>query len=308
MLAQILDSFSVQKAIQHLACLIYCLCGLLLPVCKAQPASQDLQESIVLKKIPKRPRNAMTGTEFAKETTGMTNEERQAKAIEELRRGNVPDFLRNLKPVHLSCHTLSDETITAVIWVTPDYMAIGSDKDFLRIPLIYPSAVEVADAFDCILPTPKMVDEIYEQSSCHLKPDPLPPGPKMRSIGYYLKYRIKIRAQRKQRDCILGELVSGHKKDVVLTNRLNKKRNRIAIYGWHKENGEPIQPLSLVHGKNYADYSHGLRLIYKTVWINGEPRSIIDVLQDPHLAPVLTYEGFIDKLKKMLHLKPSRFP
>jgi hypothetical protein len=303
MLKHPMDFFPFRVTVRHLAWLIFFLCGvLLLPECKAEPAPQDLPDIIILQKIPKRPRYAMTGTEFAKETTGMTGKERQAKAIEELLRGNVPEFLRNLKPVHLSYHTLSGETITAVIWVTPDYVAVGSDKDFLRIPLTYPSAVAVADAFDCILPTPKMVDDIYDQSSCHLKPDPLPPGPKMRSIGYYLKYRKMIRAQQKQRDCILGELVSGHKKDVVLTNRLNRKTARVAIYGWHKENGEPIQPLSLVHGKNYADYSHGVRLIYKTVWINGEPRSILDVLQNPHLAPVLTYEGFIHKLLRMLRL------
>jgi hypothetical protein len=303
MLKHPLDLSPFRVTIRHLACLIYCLCGLLLlPVCKAESASQDLPDTIILQKIPKRPRYAITGTEFAKETAGMTGKERQERAIEELLRGNVPDFLRNLKPVHLSYHTLSGETITAVIWVTPDYMAIGSDKDFLLIPLTYPSAVAVADAFDCILPTPKIVDDIYDQSTCHLKPNPLPPGPKMRSCGYYLKYRKMIRAQQKQRDCVLGELVSGHKKDVVLTNRLNRKTARIAIYGWHKENGEPIQPLSLVHGKNYADYSHGVRLIYKTVWINGKPCSILDVLQDPHLAPVLTYEGFIDKLLRMLRL------
>jgi hypothetical protein len=274
----------------------------MLPVCTAESAFQGLPDTVVLRKIRKRPRHAITGTEFARETAGMTDKERQAKAIEELLRGNVPDFLRNLKPVYLSYRTLSGNTITAVIWVTPDYVAIGSDEDFLRVPLTYPSAVVVAKAFNCILPTPKMVDNIYDQSSCHLKPEPLPPGPMMRSCTYYLRYRKMIDAQQEQRGCELGGLVSGHKKDVVLTNRLNRQTARIAIYGWHRENGEPIQPLSLVHGKNYADYSHGLRLIYKTVWINGKPRSILDVLQNPQLAPVLTYEGFIHKLLKMLRL------
>jgi hypothetical protein len=303
MLKQSLDFIPFRAAIRHLACLIYCLCRLLLPAYAAEPVFQGLPHTIVLQNIPKRPQYAITGTEFAKNTTGMTGEKRQTKAVEELRCGNVPDFLRNLKPVHLSYHTLLGKTITAVIWVTPDYLAIGSDEDFLRIPLTYPSAVAVAETFECILPTRKMVDDIYDQSSCHLEPDPLPPGPKMRSSGYYLKHRKMIRAQRKQAGCELGELVSGHKKDVVLTNRLNQKPGRIAIYGWHKKNGEPIQPLSLVHGKNYADYSHGVRLIYKTVWINGEPRSIIDVLRDPRLAPVLTYEGFIARILRMLHLK-----
>jgi hypothetical protein len=233
----------------------------------------------------------------------MTGRERQMRALDELLRGNVPDFLRKLKPVHLSHRSPHGEMITALIWVTPDYLAIGSDEDFLRIPLSYPSAVAAAQAFDCVLPTRKMVDAIYDQATCHLKPDPLPPGPKMRSSEYYLKHRGMIRNQRKEVGCALGELVSGHKKDIVLTNRLNEKSGRIAIYGWHRKTGIPIQPLSTVHGERYADYSHGVRLIYKTVWINGKPCSILEVLQDPDLAPVLTHEGFIERLRRMLRLK-----
>ncbi|UCF92491.1 MAG: hypothetical protein JSW39_30225 [Desulfobacterales bacterium] len=183
----------------------------------------------------------------------MTGRERQTRALDELLRGNVPDFLRKLKPVHLSYRSPQGKTITALIWVTPDYLAIGSDEDFLRIPLSYPSAVAAAQAFDCVLPTRKMVDAIYKQATCHLEPDPLPPGPKMRSSEYYLKHREMIRAQRKEAGCALGELVAGHKKDIVLTNRLNAKPGRIAIYGWHRKNGAPIQPLSTVHGERYAD-------------------------------------------------------
>jgi hypothetical protein len=221
----------------------------------------------------------------------MSGIERQKAALAELRYGNIPDFLRNLKPVQLSCELLGSEIVTAIIWVTPDYLAIGSDEDFLRIPLTYPSATAIANEFGCVLPTRKMVDAIYEQSVIHLKPQPLPPGPQMRSSTYYLRHQKKIETQRT--DYLPGELVSGHKKDVVLTNRLYRKPYRIAIYGWHQLNGEPIQPLSTVHGAGYADYSHGIRLVYQTVLIDGKPQSIFDILQDPVLAPVLTYEEMI---------------
>ncbi|MDY6863976.1 MAG: hypothetical protein SV062_13435 [Thermodesulfobacteriota bacterium] len=261
-----------------------------------------IPDKVFLQNIPKRSRNAITGSKFALNTTGMTGKERQAKALEELVNGNVPEFLRNLKPVCLSYRAADGENITAIIWVTPDYLAIGSDEDFLRIPLSKHSAVTVANAFDCILPTRKMVDAIYKQSTCHLEPDTLPPGPLMRSSEYYLKHREMIRAKRKKAGCALGELTSGHKKDLVLTNHLNLKPGRVAIYGWHRKDEKPIQPLSTAHGERYADYSHGVRLIYRTVWINGELRSILDVLQDPWLAPALTYEGVIEKLLKMLRL------
>ena len=98
----------------------------------------------------------------------------------------------------------------------------------------------------------------------------------------------------------LGPLIAGHKKDVVLTNRLNQKKGRVAIYGWHRGMLRPIQPLSTVHRASYADYSHGVRLVSEVVLINGRPRSIYDVLEDPELAPVLTCEGVINGLTDIM--------
>ena len=97
----------------------------------------------------------------------------------------------------------------------------------------------------------------------------------------------------------LGELLAGHKKDIVLTNKL-QGRERIAIYGWHRQDGQPIQGLSTVHAARYADYSHGLRLVYGQVCVNGKMKSFYEVLQDPQLAPVLSYEGPIPRIMSLM--------
>jgi hypothetical protein len=52
--------------------------------------------------IPPRPKDGISGSEFARRTAGMSEADRQQAALAELRRGNVPEFLRNLKPVRLS--------------------------------------------------------------------------------------------------------------------------------------------------------------------------------------------------------------
>ena len=260
-------------------------------------------DTLLVEKIPIRPKDGISGSEFAQRTITMSGAERQRAALSELRSGNIPEFLRRLKPVRLSHKDQMGKCITATIWVTPDYLAIGSDDDFLRIPLTYPSAIIIAEEFGFILPTRKMVDAIYEQSTCRLKPQPLFPSFKMRSSEYYLKHQQKIEEQRLRAGCMLGDLISGHKKDVVLTNRLLSERDKIAIYGWHNQKDEPIQPLSTFHGTRYTDYSHGIRLVYQTVLINGEPRSIFEVLEDPLLAPALTYEGVIAKLRSLLRWK-----
>ena len=88
--------------------------------------------------IPLRPEDSISGSEFAHRTAAMTGAERQQAALSELRRGNIPAFLRELKPVELSYKSSTGKSINAVIWVMPDYLAIGADNDFLRIPLPTP--------------------------------------------------------------------------------------------------------------------------------------------------------------------------
>jgi hypothetical protein len=85
-----------------------------------------------------------------------------------------------------------------------------------------------------------------------------------------------------------------------MSNRLAAHLGRIAIYGWHREAGEPIQPLSTVHGANYADYSHGIRLISEWALINGKLESVRDLLRDPSTAGILSDEGPIDLNSRLL--------
>ena len=260
----------------------------------------DAWLSILTKRIPKRPRFALSGSQFVDLVSKMDALQREQVILEQLLEGNLPIFLRKLKPVNLQHRLDSGRLVHATIFVTPDYLAIGSQSDFIRIPMNYHTASMVATRFGFILPTRKMVDAIYEQSAYQFTPQPMTPGPQMRSTAYYQQHNRKIAQQRVSHHIPLGELVAGHKKDVVITNRLSRMPGRIAIYGWHQPGGIPIQPLSTVHGAGYADYSHGIRLVSEVVLIDGKIRSVYDVLQDPQLAPVLTEEGPIHQLTQIL--------
>ncbi len=125
-------------------------------------------------------------------------------------------------------------------------------------------------------------------------------GPQMRSTEYYRIHNEKIEEQSRALGITPGSLVSGHKKDVVLTNRLAANPGQIAIYGWHRLTGIAIQPLSTVHGACYADYSHGIRLVSETAIVNGQSRSIYELLQDPLLSRVLSDEGPIPGLREFM--------
>lgn len=247
--------------------------------------------------IPAPAHGATTGSAFVQRTTGWDGRKRQTAALEELRRGNLPDFMRQLKPVRLLAVAQAGRKIEAVVWVTPDYVSIGNDSNFVRMPLSLPVAVSLARDLGFVLPTQKIVDAVYEQADFRFTPQPLPPSVMMRSSQYFAKHNGMIEEQRRGRP--LGELVAGHKKDIVLTNRVFGTE-RIAIYGWHKRDGTPIQGLSLVHGARYADYSHGVRLVYNTVCIDGELRSIFEVLEDPEIAGVLSYEGWARRARSFM--------
>ena len=241
--------------------------------------------------IPPRPPQSIAGSEFAKFVSGMDPRRREQAILDQILEGNIPNFLRKLAPVELKYERSDGKPVLATIFVLPDYLAIGSNQDFLRIPMNLETAAAVVDRLGFVLPTRKMVDAIYQQARYHFVPEPLPAGPEMRSTAYYLTHNSMIEKQAHSRGFLEGALVSGDKKDVVLTNLLTANAGRIAIYGWHRPTGVPIQPLSIVHGACYADYSHGIRLVSKTVVVDGKPRLISDVLHNPLLAKVLSDEG-----------------
>lgn len=255
--------------------------------------------------LPERASTDFTGSQFARYVSEMNPQQREQAIQDEILKGNFPAFLRKLVPVELRCESSQGRNLVATVFVAPDYLAIGSDDDFLRIPMNLHTAVAIADRLGFTLPTKRMVDAIYLQARYHLVPQPLPAGPEMRSTAYYWAHNQMIEKQAHSLGVQLGELVSGDKKDVVITNLLSTRVGRIAIYGWHRGPGEPIQPLSIVHGANYADYSHGIRLVSKLALIDGTFRSIDSILQDRFLSRLLSDEGPIRDIGDLLPPRPD---
>ncbi len=259
--------------------------------------------------IPARAAAALGGRAFTEQIRELSADEREALIQQQLLAGNVPDFLRHLVPVHMHQLSVTGQSVEVVLCAAPDYLAIGSDDDFLLTPMRLGTALSIATAYGFTLPTARIADAVYAQASVQLVPQPLPAGDEMRSTDYYARHNNLIGAQRSALGARPGALSAGDKKDLVLTNRLWNHLDRVAIYGWHRADGAPIQTLSTVHGWHYADYSHGARLISTRVLVNGRSESIFDVLQDPRLAGVLSDDGvmvnlagLIDRLIARAHL------
>ena len=124
----------------------------------------------------------------------------------------------------------------------------------------------------------------------------------MTTVAYFLAHDRAIAGQ--QRDLPPGTLVSGSKKDLVITPRLAAFPGRVAIYGWLRPDGAAIQPLSTVHAAWYADYSHGIRLVSDTVFVEGRARSVFDLLEDPAQVALLSDEGVDPNARRLL--EPAR--
>jgi hypothetical protein len=251
--------------------------------------------------LPPRPAEALKGSEFARSIADLPWKEREARIVAEVIAGNVPTFLRTLVPV-----SVTHEGIEATYQVAPDYLVIGSDDDYFLVPMTPMAAQRIADRLGCTLPTPRMVDDIYARATVKLTPAPIPPSPAMTTVLVFLRHNETVLAERKGKP--LDLLTAGHKKDVVIANRVFETPGKVAIYGWHKPDGKPIQPLYTGHTATWVDYSHGIRLVSRRLTVNGVPKMIDEVLADPKLAPVLSNESIMRATRYPLDEFPTPAP
>ena len=244
--------------------------------------------------FPLRASNALTGSEYAQKISVLNLAQREQAIYADVSAGNAPYSLRKFCPVTVT--NISDgATNIATFFVAPDYLAIGSDTNYLLMPVSASTAQRIADKIGCILPTRKMVDAIYAAAAVKLPPSPIAPTSAMTTVPIFAQHNETIRAQRMALTNLfpLGALTAGHKKDVVISARLASVTNKVAIYGWHQTNGIAIQSLYLGHVSWWVDYSQCIRLVSLWMFVNGERKTVAEVLADPKLCGLISDEGVI---------------
>lgn len=184
---------------------------------------------------------------------------------------------------------------SAVFFVSPDYLGIGTDDDWLRTPMFPSTAQQCADRLDALLPTRKLVDLIYAQAPVKIgfvAKQPRP-GVGRDSSRLYIEHNADCESRRAGRT----GLAAGHKKDMCIGNLLARSPGKVIIYGAWDSAGTRIQPYSNVHSASYVDYSHGARLIRGTCTVDGQERRTIDVLRDRTLAVLGSDEGPVQAIR-----------
>ena len=275
------------------------------------------QDVTMPQKRMERAAGAPTGSAFITSLGDRKGVERENRIFEQLRGGNIPPSLLIFHTVRTSGKDKSGTSHEFEYYVTPDVLCIGTESDAVRIPMDPVTAQRAADAFECLLPTARMVEQIYQAAPTKLAFIPggyagTPRAHLQDASSEYLGHSRKIDAQLRRPPTIL---TAGHKKEIVISNGYVKQRKNketgeskpapmLAFYGAFTAAGVPIQaprnggqPMrgwpSFAHEPSFVDYSHGVRLVWPTMKVDGSSRRVAEVLKDPVLYALIAAEGAI---------------
>lgn len=188
-----------------------------------------------------------------------------------------------------------------ILYVASDALRIGEPDDFVRINVTHTGAQTIADIMGYALPTSKIADLLHEQAAVVVSPCTQSPDSKMAYTSRMLKHSQAVTTK------IAGKegLASTVGKDWILSNKLVGKPDLGVNYGWHDKSApytsqgglKMWQTTGTAHNRFHVDYSQVLRLVHRWLLVDGKDMLLENVLTDPELAPMLSYEGVLQVVR-----------
>lgn len=263
--------------------------------------------------LPERPSDALTGSQFIQQMEKLgnmnskTNQAKMEKLIEaEIAKGNLPSFCR---PENMKTLAIEGKDGTRVEFKAAlDYLAIGSDQDYVRIPITPVLAQTLSEKYGWGMPTRPMAHAIHDLADIKLTGVGLVNDEEdqlhMQGNAFIQRHNREINkqlgAEGLQRLKSGKALVAGHKKDVIISRYVIDHPNGAMDYsGLYIDGKNPIQD-NPAHEWSYRDYSHGFRPIAGNVVIaypdgRTETRKYYDAIKDEKIAKILNgAEGSFD--------------
>jgi len=253
----------------------------------------------------------ITGSDFALKFLKSSQNAWEEGAVQAALSGDVVPWPMVEVPLSVP-GTATTQGHTGSVFVASDVFSVGTRDNFLRLPLAPIAAQRIANILGgFLLPTRKLSQDIYNSSS--VKVAPLPLQNKGPNLPQYVNHNQQVQAQIDAAGGKPGQLIGGHKKDVVIW--ANLRPGKVGIFGWFKLDGQPanvvpenktrIQPLFDGHDDHYADYSHGIRFVSPDMTLDGKTVKLEDVLKDSKLAGLVSDEG---PLKTVRYPTPKNLP
>ena len=190
-----------------------------------------------------------------------------------------------------------------VLRVMPDALKL----DGLRVPVSARTAQQAADLLGAMLPTALVEDLVWRAAKVRVRPIPQRSDWWSAHMWEAVEQAHQDIQEQLPADVASDALVATVGKSWVLTNELLAHEGRAANYGWHHtgagfravSGSVPVwQPLSTAHNVDHWDYSQTLRLVSRDCLVDGAPRDLRDVLQDPELAGQVSHEGPLRVLRQ----------
>lgn len=240
--------------------------------------------------------------------------------IGEVRKGNIPDFMRPSNWPEVSFETYIDgNKVRATVKVCPDFFAVGGNDNYKIIPFTAVSAQRIANEFNWSMPTPIVVDVIDAKARTQngffsyitghqiferMKQDGTVPGDQSWNAANptHGKWMLSPEFTSTQ-NTIYQEMLhnsgnptirSGYMKTVVYDNGARPSHgDHLVIY----RKGEDY---NWTHPKSHVDYSLGIRFIAPSMELtifkkdgsidHYERKTIVEIMNDPKLHLLIAPE------------------
>jgi len=260
--------------------------------------------------FPPRSPNAQSSTDFFRNflkadtnnynQKGLIGDARDEAILHEVANGNLDPACRAFKKVSIEKNGTKID-----FYVMKRPLAVGSGKrnpDGTRDSVIVPGTPQMAAQmleYNLMMPTPAMVDAMYQNADVKLSAIPLTPDFHMDGNGWVLDSNARIQKQLTEKGGDENNFAVGDKKIKVISNEAFDDRNPRATghheYGFYRANGTPIQEDSAhgpaISGVRYADYSSAEQMVkdYVDVTTNGKTQRVklTDAIKKPQYAKLL---------------------
>ena len=215
---------------------------------------------------------------------------RHRLVLEQVALGNMPDTWDDWVTV-----TVKGRRGTVVDFeVSPHGLRIGTNADWVEVPLDGPHSAAAAEILGYQLCTAWMVEQIYNQARKHggmvhyfaaaeiadslrlldWKHD-APDGEMMKSPEFFQQRSTLLQDWLNEHAIEPDTLISGYFKTVVPPIDGLTRNGGLEMVGGHTEQGRKIQSLSGgFHPRSFFDYSHNIRLAKDSIRVQGRAMAL----------------------------------
>jgi hypothetical protein len=186
---------------------------------------------------------------------------------------------------------------TAIFQVCEDAAYIElPDSSRFRFQVSATLAQKCADLLSASFITSKISDLAYKQAQVVVGVSTLSPDPDMVTTDKSKKWNTAVENKRASRTGLFRDCG----KAWILSNRLSTPVSAVN-YGFYDKSAPYVsqgglkmwQTVGTRHDRSHTDYSQTLILMSSSCEVDGQSVNVIDVMKDPKLSSLLSYEGVL---------------